>query len=690
MSDEIIEGRDIRNRPSETPPVQEAPPPAPESRRSKLKGGNRPKAEDEKSGPYVTLTPPDEAGDPIRAQADEPTFHKGMKPILAETAPAGEPAPPDEADPSAPAPDLPWDVIDTPATPAVTSSSDSLMKLPRVPLEEPPAAQAEEAPQPAAPAPAPTGPRKPRKPAEPPRIGGEFIPQLHTPTEELPPVPDEVAAEPAAAAEIPVEPIIEEEIPPIRRAEDSLTPGVLRRVPDEDEAEREIPPIRRGERREVADEDTDAQGQRRVALEDDTAGGLPKLRRMVDPVTGEVVDADWVREVGPGAPPQREPKRPRGRGVEDAIAERLEARRAQAQRKPAFRLNLRTILTIISILALIALAIYIPLRLGLFGGTGGPGNTPTLPPSPTAPTGAGPLGTPSAQAAAGGLPYQQGRLAFASNRDGNYEIYVLDMASGAISQLTRTDAPVANRFPAWSPDGKRIVYVSNSSGNDDLYVIPAAGGQPVQLTSDPGSDRNPAWSPDGKTIASSRENVDGSRLVSMPTSCIAQPTSCEGQIKMLTPGGYDRFPAWAPNGLKLAFTASNLPGSASVIGLLNPDGSGYQSFAGTKTSDLNPAWSPDGTKIAFLSYAEGDYDLWVMYSDGTGVTQVTKSKATDGAPAWSPDGKYLVFASDRDDKQHFNLYLLQTDCLASGVSCEDNLIRVTNEAADDLDPAWIQ
>jgi TolB protein len=174
--------------------------------------------------------------------------------------------------------------------------------------------------------------------------------------------------------------------------------------------------------------------------------------------------------------------------------------------------------------------------------------------------------------------------------------------------------------------------------------------------------------------------------MSTPTACIQQPTTCEAQMKLLTPGGYDRFPAWSPNGTKLAFTASDLPGGASVIALLNPDGSGYVSFSGTKTSDLSPAWSPDGKKIAFLSYAEGDYDLWLMDSDGLGVTQITRSAATDGAPTWSPDGGYIVFASDRGDKQHFNLYLLSANCIAVG-SCEDNLVRLTNQPTDDLDPA---
>ena len=53
----------------------------------------------------------------------------------------------------------------------------------------------------------------------------------------------------------------------------------------------------------------------------------------------------------------------------------------------------------------------------------------------------------------------------------------------------------------WSPDGTRIAYTSDRSGNYDLWVIPAAGGVSTQLTNEPARDIGPSWSPDGRQIA---------------------------------------------------------------------------------------------------------------------------------------------------------------------------------------------
>ena len=102
----------------------------------------------------------------------------------------------------------------------------------------------------------------------------------------------------------------------------------------------------------------------------------------------------------------------------------------------------------------------------------------------------------------------QAQIAFVSHRDGNMEIYVMDVNGGDQQRLTE------NRHddwtPSWSPDGKRIVFVSNRDGHvdvirglptDEIYVTDADGGNQQNLTNDPNDDRNPSWSPDGKRIA---------------------------------------------------------------------------------------------------------------------------------------------------------------------------------------------
>ena len=49
-----------------------------------------------------------------------------------------------------------------------------------------------------------------------------------------------------------------------------------------------------------------------------------------------------------------------------------------------------------------------------------------------------------------------------------------------------------------------------------------------------------------------------------------------------------------------------------------------------------PAWSPDGTKIAFTSARDGNEEIYVMNADGTGQTNVTNNPAGDYYPSWGP------------------------------------------------------
>ena len=79
------------------------------------------------------------------------------------------------------------------------------------------------------------------------------------------------------------------------------------------------------------------------------------------------------------------------------------------------------------------------------------------------------------------------RVAFASDRSGEWEIWLADPDGSNAVQLTSMGAPVTG-YPRWSPDGERIVFHSNLEGQCEVYVIPAAGGKPRNLTSHPASD----------------------------------------------------------------------------------------------------------------------------------------------------------------------------------------------------------
>jgi len=66
-----------------------------------------------------------------------------------------------------------------------------------------------------------------------------------------------------------------------------------------------------------------------------------------------------------------------------------------------------------------------------------------------------------------------------------------------------------------------------------------------------------------------------------------------------------------------------------------PDGSGGRRLTDDKFIDSYPAWSPDGKKIAFASNRDGNYEIYIMTPDGSGVMRVTNNTVFDGRPAWA-------------------------------------------------------
>jgi TolB protein len=84
-----------------------------------------------------------------------------------------------------------------------------------------------------------------------------------------------------------------------------------------------------------------------------------------------------------------------------------------------------------------------------------------------------------------------GSLAFISDRDGDFEIFVADADGANPRQLTQNEAD--DRYPHWSPDGTQILFSSNRDGDFEIYVMNADGSGVRQLTDDPGRDTDPHW-----------------------------------------------------------------------------------------------------------------------------------------------------------------------------------------------------
>ncbi len=259
------------------------------------------------------------------------------------------------------------------------------------------------------------------------------------------------------------------------------------------------------------------------------------------------------------------------------------------------------------------------------------------------------------------------RLAFASLRDENWELYAVYADGSGLTRLTND--PANDVAPNWSPDGRRIAFASNRAGNFDIFVMNADGEKVTQLTDAPGDDFAPRWSPDGRRLAfySEREgNVD----------IYVMNADGSGQTRLTFDRGRELTPSWSPDGVKIAFT-SDRERNFDIF-TINADGSALTQVTSDRAADTAPAWSPDGRRLAFTSKRSGNWEVYTINADGSGLTQVTTHPADDFAPAWSADGSRLAFYSIRN--LNYEIYVMN---LADG-----SLTRLTEHPALDADPAW--
>lgn len=90
------------------------------------------------------------------------------------------------------------------------------------------------------------------------------------------------------------------------------------------------------------------------------------------------------------------------------------------------------------------------------------------------------------------------RIVFASNRDGDYEIFSMALDGTDLRQLTVNGA--VDTMPAWSPDGERIAFVSDRDGSAEIFIMNADGGNPIQITSTKFDSHSVDWSSDGQKL----------------------------------------------------------------------------------------------------------------------------------------------------------------------------------------------
>jgi Tol biopolymer transport system component len=229
--------------------------------------------------------------------------------------------------------------------------------------------------------------------------------------------------------------------------------------------------------------------------------------------------------------------------------------------------------------------------------------------------------------------------AFLAGRGG--DVFVAPALGGSAAKLVEN-----GYFPAWSPDGKKIVFSSERAGKWDLWVVSSEGGTPQRLTDDTSIDYQPAWSPDGKWIAYGSGTAARFDLRVVPAGGGAPAKVDSGTTWVLRP-------VWSSDGGSLYYSGER-EGIVSVWSLPfsqgKPSGSPARVTVGPG-ADVAPTLDRAG-RIAFATVG-GDPDIWEWSLSSGSLRQVTSDTGMESNARLSPDGKSMLFASDRTGTRAF-------------------------------------
>lgn len=175
------------------------------------------------------------------------------------------------------------------------------------------------------------------------------------------------------------------------------------------------------------------------------------------------------------------------------------------------------------------------------------------------------------------------------NKDPGFNIFLIN-ANGT-NPLQLTDNNFIDAYPKWSPDGNKIAFISNRNGSYELFVMNIDGSNIKYLASltdikELGIIKalSISWSPDGKKIAFSSDkqgNFD-IYIINADSTNLTNITNTENN---------EALPSWSPDGLYITFISIDENGKEQLY-IMNKDGSGKRKITNFQFNSGNPDWSP--------------------------------------------------------------------------------------------------
>ncbi len=214
-------------------------------------------------------------------------------------------------------------------------------------------------------------------------------------------------------------------------------------------------------------------------------------------------------------------------------------------------------------------------------------------------------------------------LAFSSNRDGPWDLYLLDLSTGSTRRLT--DTPEYDASPSWSPDNQWLVYES--------YVL---GPQSPRLELVDSHNQPLANEGDLQPTPESDRSLD---LLILPVEDSLNRVA--ETIRLTSDPGAEYAPVWSPTGRQIAFvSAKNGDHEIWVADLDRIDDRFRNISRNPSSADRYPAWAPQDSALSWVTTMEGIQNIAVL--DDINIPGKSRKIGSGNHPTWDPSGKFIL------------------------------------------------
>jgi TolB protein len=278
----------------------------------------------------------------------------------------------------------------------------------------------------------------------------------------------------------------------------------------------------------------------------------------------------------------------------------------------------------------------------------------------------------------------ENEIAFASDQDGDWDIYLLDK-EGELHNLTQ-ESSGHEYCPYFTFNGQQINMFSTATGDVTPARVNTDGtGFETQnmvqailaVVRDGNTDWDPAWNPGGTQMAWDHVSSAGLPQVDL----FVADSSGENRVQLTNDSAIEGFQAWSPDGSQVVYV-SNISGKSNTYVVRPSDGT-VTRLTDHETNDYQPIWSTDGSQILVIysfdvAFLDGVTEMYVMNADGSDVHPLAEGEVFTGDLTYSPyDGRVAYVSNESGSWQ---IYTMDAD--------GSDVRQITEGPSNHLFPAW--